>query len=66
MYNFYKINIDNEKLLKESLFDISKLVEKFLKESIIFVIIFNLLIAIKEKYEKNCEGNINIHWWYVR
>ena len=52
MYNFYKINIDNEKLLKKSFFNISKLVEKLLKESIIFIIIFNLLIAIKEEYEK--------------
>ena len=53
MYNFYKTNIDNKKLLKKLLFDISKFVEKSLKKLIIFIIKFNLLIAIKKKYEKN-------------
>ena len=53
IYNFYKINIDNEKLLKESLFDVSKFIEKSLKESIIFVITFDLLIVIKKEYENN-------------
>ena len=53
IYNFYKINIDNEKLLKESLFDVSKFIEKSLKELIIFVITFDLLIVIKKEYENN-------------
>ena len=52
IYNLYKINIDNKKLLKKSLFDISKFIKKILKKSIIFIIIFNLLIMIK-KNEKN-------------
>ena len=50
MYNFYKINIDNKELLKESLFDILKFIEKLLKELITFVAIFDLLIAIKKEY----------------
>ena len=53
IYNLYKTNIDNKKLLKKSLFNIVKSVKEFLKELIIFVITFNLLIAIKKEYEKN-------------
>ena len=53
IYNLYKTNIDNKKLLKKSLFNIVKSVKEFLKELIIFVITFNSLIAMKKKYEKN-------------
>ena len=53
MYSLYKINIDNKNLLKESLFNISKVVEIFLKKLIAFIITFNLLILIKKKYKKN-------------
>ena len=53
MYNFYKININNKKLLKESLFNVLKLVKKSLKELITFVVIFNLLITIKKEYEND-------------
>ena len=53
MYNFYKISIDNKKSLKESLFDALRFVEKFLKELTIFVITFNLLIAIKKEYKSD-------------
>ena len=51
MYNFYKTNIDNKKSLKESLPDASRFVKKLLKELTIFVIMSDLLIAIKEKYK---------------
>ena len=53
MYNLYKININNEKLLKKSLFDILRSVEKSLKELTIFVITFDLLITMKKKYEND-------------
>ena len=48
MYNLYEININNKKLLKKSLFNVSKFVEKSLKKSIAFIITFNLLISIKK------------------
>lgn len=51
IYDFYKTNINNEKLLKESLFNVLKSVEKLLKELIVFVIISDLLIEIRKKYE---------------
>ena len=53
IYDLYEINIDNEKSLKESLFNVLKLIEKSLKELITFIITFDLLIAIKKEYEKN-------------
>ena len=53
MYNFYKINIDNEKLLKKSLFNASRFIKKSLKELTIFVITFDLLIAIKKEYKND-------------
>ena len=53
MYNLYKININNEKSLKESLFDVLKSVKKSLKESITFVVTFDLLIAMKKEYEND-------------
>ena len=53
IYNLYKTNINNEKLLKESLFNISRFVEAILKKLITFVITFNLLIAIKKKYKSD-------------
>ena len=53
IYNFYKTNIDNEKSLKELLFNILKFIEKSLKELIIFVITFDLLIAMKKEYESD-------------
>ena len=48
IYNFYKINIDNEKLLKKSLFNVSRFIKKSLKKLITFIITFNLLIAMKK------------------
>ena len=51
IYNFYKINIDNEKFLKKSLFNVLRFIKEFLKELTILVVTFNLLIAIKKKYE---------------
>ena len=53
MYNFYKTNIDNKKLLKKSLFNTLKLIKKFLKKLTILVITFNLLIKVKKEYEKD-------------
>ena len=53
IYNLYKININNEKFLKESLFHISKIVENFLKELIIFVVEINLITQIKKIYAEN-------------
>lgn len=53
IYNFCEINIDNEKLLKELLFNILKSIKKLLKELITFVITFNLLSEIKKKYERD-------------
>ena len=53
MYNFYKTNIDNEKFLKKSLFNTSKSIKKSLKKLTIFIITFNLLITMKEKYEND-------------
>ena len=53
MYNFFKININNENLLKKSLFNISRFIKKLLKNLTIFVITFNLLNAIKEKYKND-------------
>ena len=50
MYDLYKTNIDNEKLLKESLSNTPKLIKKLLKKLTTFIIIFNLLIAIKKRY----------------
>lgn len=43
IYNFYKTNINNKKLLKKSLFNISKIIKKLLKELINLIIILNLL-----------------------
>ena len=51
IYNFYKINIDNEKFLKKSLFNVLRFIKEFLKELTILVVTFDLLIAIKKKYE---------------
>ena len=53
MYNFYEININNKKFLKESLFDISRFIKKSLKELTILVITFDLLIAMKKEYESD-------------
>ena len=53
IYDFYKININNEKSLKESLFNALKLIEKSLKKSITLVATFDLLIAIKKGYEND-------------
>ena len=52
IYDFYNINISNKKSLKKSLSNVLKSIKKFLKELIIFVITFDLLIAIK-KYEND-------------
>ena len=53
MYNFYKTNIDNKESLKKSLFNVSRPVKKSLKESTTLITTFNLLIAMKKKYESN-------------
>ena len=53
IYNFYKTIIDNEKLLKESLFNVLKGIEKSLKKLITFVITFDLLITMKKEYEND-------------
>ena len=53
IYELYKIDIDNKKLLKELLLNISRSIEKLLKELIVFVIILNLIKRIKDKYKKN-------------
>ena len=53
MYNFYKTSIDNEKSLKESLFNILKFIKKLLKKLTIFIITFDLLNEIKKRYERD-------------
>ena len=47
IYELYEIDIDNEKLLKELLFNISRAVKKSLKESIALIITSNLIRRIK-------------------
>ena len=53
MYDLCETGIDNEESLKESLSDASRLVEKSLKESTTPVTTSDLLIAMKEEYEKD-------------
>ena len=43
MYNLYKTGVDNEKLLKKLLLDVSRSTKKLLKESITFVIILEFI-----------------------
>ena len=52
IYEVYKIDISDKKLLKELLLDISRPIEKSLKELIVFVITFELLLNILESIEK--------------
>ena len=47
IYELYKINIDNKKLLKELLSNISRTIEKSLKELIALIITLNLIRRIK-------------------
>lgn len=51
MCNFYKTNIDNEKSLKESLFNAPKSVKKLLKKLTCFIITFNSLNKLKKIYK---------------
>lgn len=53
MYNLYKININNEKLLKESLSNTPRPIKELLKELTSFIITSNLLITIKKEYEND-------------
>lgn len=48
IYDLYKTNIDNEKSLKELLFNVLKFIKKLLKKSITFVITSDLLNEIKK------------------
>ena len=47
IYELYKIDIDNKKLLKELLFDTLRAIKKLLKESIVSIITSNLMRRIK-------------------
>ena len=47
IYELYKINIDNKKLLKELLSNISRTIEKSLKELTALIITLNLIRRIK-------------------
>ena len=53
IYDLCETNINNEKSLKKSSFDISKFVEKLLKKSAIFVTNSKLMNEIKKKYQNN-------------
>ena len=53
IYDLYKTNINNEIFLKKSLFYILKIVEKFLKKLIIFIVKIDLITQIKEMYIEN-------------
>ena len=52
IYDLYKINVNNEKSLKESLSQASENAEKSIKKSASLVIEIDLIIRIKKIYKK--------------
>ena len=53
IYDLCKIDIDNEKLLKKLLSDISRSIKKLLKKLIIFITNPDFVKQMKKKYPDN-------------